>query len=628
MVVGGSPDASNPTKLLRGQNLRCGIMELGRDANCIPTTVPLTNVTVQNLTFCGATIHRYDPEPPSYPNGNPAHPNGDPSNPCPIAQVQTTCEAAGNCDSLVLITSTAAGQSWAAPAQAPFNNMGPNNPYNVTIQNCKFEDSGGMLIAPEGIGQVVNDVYLFQNVISSDGIQIGAFNTSTNFDDYTQCDNWQAVNHTNFADDTTVALPRNIRFDNNTFYVNAGAVSGRGRYVQVTHNTINGYYWSTGGGGGAIEQETCADQVMITNNTLTGNWQSGSTGPSGLELYSRNLTVSGNTISGYSNEAIGLLSVYNATVTGNHLYNNNLQNLGHFAEIAIATRFPWPGTCHPGGFPCPAYRDTYVKTVQNNDSLNQPAGYIQYGIFFEAPDDGSTDNVQVDTITGNNISATGAQVACDQHVSANMCAPSVQVTSDPHPHAIAPFPEGTPPLGSPLGPGDPAQNGERFFRFGANDDGGPGNFNGIYCIPNTNPLYCEYASIQGIFDAVADPTKFGLGGPYATQAACHFVYFPATKTIYLDAPSANSTFTGGSSVVGSGGGSIDNGICKINAGNSTQTTGQQYIELVLDIAFHQAGTWYIYEVANNSQGAGSFSDQDGIAGNWSLWGYWPVTSPQ
>jgi hypothetical protein len=676
-ICSANPDTNRPL-LVRGQSLTRAIMELGRDVNGNTRTIPLTGVTIQNLTFCGGSVHRYD-------EGNTQHPNGDPNNACPITVVQTTCEAdqeagTGGCDAELYITHTGIGQSWANPptplsptppipganpALAPFSNTGP---YNVTIKDCQFEDAPApghpIFIAPaggdQGGDQIVNDVFVSHNVISAGGVQIGTYNTSTNWGDSTQCDNWSAVHGTEFADDTTldqyghhlVTLPRNIRFDNNTFWVNAGAVSGRGRYVQINNNTINGYYWSSGGGGGAIEQDWCSDQVMITGNTLNGNWEKGSTGPSGMELYSRNLTVSENTVSGFSNEGIGLLSVYNAMVTENHLWDNNRREEGN-PEIKIATRFPWPGTCHPAypalnidGTPCDAYRDTQLITVQGNDSKSQPAGIsqppgkVQYGIFFDACCDGSTDNITGDLVSDNSLSVTGAQVACDPHVSANTCPPSVQIGGTPH--TIAPFPEGSQPLGAPLGLGDPGATSppspnRRFFRFGANDPGGAGNFNGYYCVDPPQCTTYYYASIQGMFDTVVDPnssTNLGVGGPFSTQAACRFAYFPVTNTIYLDDRSANFTFTGGSSPVGSLGGVLDNTICAINAGTSTHTTGQQYIELVLDITFHQTGTWFMYEIATNSQGNGSNSNSplDPITHRpvsaWSLWGYWPVTFAQ
>lgn len=290
ITVQGSTDPANKTLLVRSHDLTVPMMQVGDDHGN-HNTVPLTGVTIQNLTFCGASTQR----------------QGDPSNPCPGTQAQTACEAQGGCDPDLFITNTAPGQSWASSPGAPFNNTGP---YNVTIMNCRFEDSVDghpIFIAPIGVGQMVNDVNINNNVISAGGVQIGAFNIATNYGDYTQCDNWQTIHGTVFADALNAGTPRNIRFDTNTFYGTEGLVSGFGRYVGIYNNTINGYHRTTMTGGGALEQEICSDQVKITGNTLRGNWQPGETRTSGMELYSRNLTVSDNTVSGFSEEGIGLL---------------------------------------------------------------------------------------------------------------------------------------------------------------------------------------------------------------------------------------------------------------------------------------------------------------------------------
>ena len=87
---------------------------------------------------------------------------------------------------------------------------------------------------------MVNDVYFHNNVITDGGVQIGASN-GVNWDDYTQCDNWKATRTTDFEDDngaTWPVTPRNIRFDTNTFYSTAGAVSGQGRYIGIYNNTF------------------------------------------------------------------------------------------------------------------------------------------------------------------------------------------------------------------------------------------------------------------------------------------------------------------------------------------------------------------------------------------------------
>lgn len=664
VVVGGSTDPGNPTLLIRGQYYTGAMMRVGRDVNYNP--VPLTNVTIQSLTFCGG-LHRYD-------NGNPAHPDGDPQNPCPITLPNgTTCDSlistGGFCDSDFVVLGTGPAQAWASGPGAPFNNMGP---YNVTVANCRFEDvTGGLLIAPYAVGEVINDVYLHDNTISSGGAQIGAFgaSTSTNWADYTQCDNWTSVpGHVAFAEDTTVPFPRNIRFDHNTFWINAGGVSGLGRYVQVTNNPINGYYWSTGGGGGAIEQESCADQVKIAGNTLCGDWdtnpnsqtyntcigwQSGATGPSGMELYSRNLTVSSNTVSGYAVEGIGVLSTYSANISSNHLYDNNRSALDP-EDIKVATRYPWPVPCNPGTS-CPAYRDTLGLAVQNNDSVGQPANYtnhVQYGVYLVDGGEGSTNNVNICGIqmiqglmcgiSGNaGLAYTVADTAMDQRVTADTSniRPAATVLADSNPDTIATFPEGTPPLGVPTG----------YFLFGATDPLGLSDMNGYSygCNPVTNQCGYIWGSIQGLFDPQADPINLGRYGPYTTSTACSFLYIPAYNVVYLDDTAGDGKYNAGSSLVGNGGQTIGNSVCSINGANSTltpsqPTAGQHYIEINLDITFHQTGTYYIYEVAVNNSVLYSTSNQgfSGLNppppdtgpsadyGRWSLWGYWPVTIAQ
>jgi len=114
--ISGSTDPSNRTYLVRDQYLSDSIMHVANNAP----------VSIQNLTFCGGSVHH----------------QGDPSNPCPPTPVQTTCESnqdagtgTGYCNSDLFITNTAAAQSWAAGALTPFNNSGP---YNVTVANCRF----------------------------------------------------------------------------------------------------------------------------------------------------------------------------------------------------------------------------------------------------------------------------------------------------------------------------------------------------------------------------------------------------------------------------------------------------------------------------------------------------------
>lgn len=639
-VKGGSGDRTK-TLLVRGQNLTLPIMQIGNNGYSNQTT-PLTAVTIENLTFCGAAIMQHDAL---------GHPDGDPNNPCPATQVETACESApGGCGVPDLfITNTAPGQSWAAPAQAPFSNTGP---YNLTIQNNKFEDSPSghpIFIAPTGTGQIVNDVLVRQNTISSGGVQIGEYNmvdasgNLVNFGDYTQCDNWQAVHVTAFADDTTtVTVPRNIRFDSNTYYVNQGALGGFGRYVQFNNNTINHYYWPTGAGGGAIEQEQCADQVKITYNTLNGNWQAGSTEQSGMELYSRNLTVSNNAVSNYAFEGIGVFSTFKAVITNNNVYGNDSDpnTQGGDGEIKIATRFPGVATtCYPyasqqfPGKTCDAFRDTQNLTVQNNYSSSNING-LPYPIYLVDGIEGSTNHVGINVIDGTNTvySSVSTEVGIYPNVTlTGSITASSSVTSGGAIESIAIFPEGNQPLGQPLGPGDPATQDRRFFRFGGTSYLGSGDLEEVLGFLSTT--------------SSGPANQPGFGGPFITAGAyCHFLYFtPANasrtlyppNTIFLDDtnPGDEYHYNSGSSMIGPGGRAISNGKCTIHADTSSYQLATGNLTLILDIEFAPgSGTWYMYEADQSFEGLTNSGNQVVsppppatpyiVNPPWSLWGYW------
>jgi hypothetical protein len=503
----------------------------------------------------------------------------------------------------------------------------------------------------------VNDININNNVISSAGVQISAYNTLTNFNDYTQCDNWQDRNGTIFADDPTVGLPRNINFDTNRFYVNAGAISGAGRYVRVYHNTFMGYSGYPGGGGGTIEQETCGDQMMITgNNTLNGN---GAPDTSGLELYSRNLTISGNTISGYIFEGIGLLSVNTASVSFNTLYNNSRSQEGH-SDIQLASRSQQKGNCHPApdAVPCDSTRDLTGVTVQNNSSDN-----AQYGIRMLALlGHGSTNNLNITSISGNTLAGP---IGADGRATVNGSAvmnnpvisppPTVTVQDPGVSDTIAIFPEGNQPLGAPLGTDDPGFGQQqapsrRFFRFGANDPGGTQNLALIQGVLSTGA--CPSVGSPAHYPPQRGP---GSGGPYFTPPStasgspcnpsgeqvgpspalyyCSFAFDPPgnsgqsggpTGTIYLDNtnPATAGQWLAGSSVLGPNGITLSNGACSIRATNSKmQESPANDLFVILDIEFLQPGTWFMYELSENNQFAFDLGNGQGN-GAWSLWGYW------
>ncbi len=649
IVISGSADPAHPTLLIRGPNLFIPMLQVGDD-NFTRETLALGGITIQNLTICGGSRRN---------RANPAQPDGDPENPCPATQV--ACESGNGCSADLFITNTAPGHAWAAGTQAPYTNGGP---YNVTIANTRFEDSPGshnIFIAPMGAGQNVSDVLLSGNVISSGGVQMGAFNASVNFQDFSQCDNWEARHGARFADDPSVPVPRNIRFQDNTFFQNEGAISGLGRYVQFVGNTVNGYRWPTGGGGGAVTTDICADEVRIIDNHLNGNWQPGSAAASGMELYSRNLTVRGNYITGYAAEAIGVFSTYRANISGNHVWGNNVSGEGH-PEIKLATRMPWPGTCYPNGPPCNSQRDSEELAVNDNDNIdasgrNHAGDPVPYGIFFETVDDGSTDYSFNDAVRSERqlSFAPGrghTELACHQGMIANSCEPRFEVPAYPEPHTIAIFPEGDAPLdavhGMYLGTRCTSRNSSApyrctsysntgIFRFGATDVNGPANIRDIEVFigsgTNPDPGSCP-----------PDAQGPGCGGPYFNAPFCHFIYFPQliapgeTNTlgsIYLDKKTRwqyprPSEQTGeyvpdwfqNNAPIGSDN-ALSNDVCSIFLTTSSVKILPNGFFLYVDLQFLNAGTYYMYETAVDRQGRPSPGNGAGFR-NWSLWGYWVV----
>ncbi len=739
-----SGDSNNPTMLVRAAAHVDELMTVNDPGSCggPPPSPTCTGIRIQNLTFCSGST-------------NTVVQQADPSNPCPRTQLQnqTLCEANHYPCVDLNIQNTAPPQSWAAPAGAPFNSVGP---YNLEITYCRFEDSSSghpVLISPAG-SQRVNDVYIHNNVISAGGVQMGASN-GTNWGDYTQCDNWSAKNTgVAFADDNTPGVPvtpRNIRFGDpgtcqpgtqcsgmNTFYSTAGAISGQGRYVGIYNNTFKA---TLGGVGGAIEQEVCSDRVNIIGNTLTGGSPDPAVGHrdevTGTELYGRNMNVSGNTVSGFTLEGIGLFSVYNSSANGNHLYSNDLVSHTGFVDGDIKVRTAWPGdgTCTPaypgnlsnpvipaiGAVTCDAFRDTQGLTIQSNDSQGAAtgAGNVQYGVYL-THHEGSSTYVGLAATTGGGVTAISGtnlnvgnvanimnqgsygavvyhpRVAVDTSKISGPAASVMDYTypgydpsnptpissPDKLPQSISIFPEGNQPLGKPLGTTDPGAGqpegtNHRFFRFGGNDPGGASNIAHIQGFLSTDACPA-LAAVQSL--GLPDVPPSGVGGPYDSDTppqtracnqhgqpvgpaippnkiyTCGFLFASSdggpTGTVYLE--DANHQFPAAdSSPLGSTSGhTVQNSFCAIDASKSSVQPVPAYCQnctpndvvVVLDIELLKNDceplypvdplhltrtqcTWFMYEVVENNQLRFNISNQ-GDLGNWSLWGYWKVTSVQ
>lgn len=84
-------------------------------------------------------------------------------------------------------------------------------------------------------------------------------------------------------------------------------------------------------------------------------------------------------------------------------------------------------------------------------------------------------------------------------------------------------------------------------------------------------------------------------------SSCHLLYAGSTNTLYLDSSAGNFSWVGSQPYGGSWSGSNSNGICQVNSW-STSISGN-YLTLVVNLTFQQAGTWYEFVSASNATGS-------------------------
>ena len=118
--------------------------------------------------------------------------------------------------------------------------------------------------------------------------------------------------------------------------------------------------------------------------------------------------------------------------------------------------------------------------------------------------------------------------------------------------------------------------------------------------------------------------KDGPGKPGDTDnppqgGHCHFIYYPASNTIYLDNQDGKY-HDFGSAVVGSGG-DLSNGYCTIHAGSANSKPlppEAKVLSVSLDISFLPGSSHqYIYQFAYDQS-----NDLYTYSGAWYYWGWW------
>jgi len=164
----------------------------------------------------------------------------------------------------------------------------------------------------------------------------------------------------------------------------------------------------------------------------------------------------------------------------------------------------------------------------------------------------------------------------------------------------------------------------RLFRFGASD----GNYQ-----PNgpASQTAQDLSILQGFLGTAQGPSIT------PTSYQCHFGYYPAAGTLYLDSPADNYSYPYSSAVpvagqpAPAGVQDLSNGTCKPHTATSSVSINGPNLEIVLDIEFLQIGTWYMYETVRNSlltstanPGGTDNTTSNQVNPPWSYWGYWTV----
>jgi hypothetical protein len=571
----------------------------------VDAATPLSEITIQNLTFCGGT-YPGNPKPSSFCAA--AYQASGLGNP----QGQTTCgqwtqqnTISGSSPEICMDLEIDHADTGQNPAN-PFTYMGP---YSVTINNVDLEDAGGHALAlfgSEYTGKRVNDIYINGSAVNSSGVTgilMGA--TSPNALNFKVCDA-----KPNFANTTDIYLPRNIRIENNTFQNNStGAVGAWARWVGLRNNTFSSNYinWQGAGdgAGGGVVFDQCADTIEISGNTVVGPDKDPNTRvyplTLGFELWGRNITVIGNNISNEPQDAIGVEAVLGATITGNTVTNNDQVRTTNPSEAGLRA-----GGITLSTFGAPVCgqipRDSKNITITNNTSSGQPYGvsFMDRGLSRNIVQDVTIDSSN--NLSGNTyypIAVVNPIVGLTNVVTPPGEDPTVAGATSETPRALAP--DAVSP-GASLCPAVGGGSDRQTFTFSASDVDGPSAI---------ETIEARFVTTQG--------------NPGDTAGGCDliFQYIPASGS----GPPVNvvtlitDSVPWPQSVVGSGGADLVGGNCTVHAGSSAShvMADAKTANVTLDISFKPSlGTRYIYTWVTNTQG--QFSN----GGNWQYWGWWLI----
>ena len=572
VTLAGGGVTRGEVKLVRAYNFADPLI---RVASAGPA---ITGVTLQNFTVCGSDTLPLGTEAPV--SGCPRVETGE----CRLRTVNwntSPWKERGQCVDVEVDNVDA----------AQFGNLNPfsaQGPYSLTIAGVDFEDATGHALSLyNNAGQTkLNDVYIHDNAFNNSAVTGIVYGTNGAGAAHTSpvCDS-----NPIFKNDPNVFAPRNIRIENNTFLDNNTGAMGGGamRWVLLQNNQFRINYRNPQAGdaiGGTIEFDPCADKLNILGNTLIG--------PSylhtdGMELYSRSMTIQGNTVSGYAREGIGLHSAIDAIVTGNTLTGN-----GGFIStggIMVASVESIQG-------PCVDARDTRLLSLSGNNSTGQI-----YGIHLLDHDDFNSNRVYDIT-----VGSTQGGVGVDS---------LIKILGNSAVGQFSPLPSLGGPRTLPMLPVNPAKPRCSTQPLGTRQ---------VFSFPVANASgKANITSVEVVF-SVTGADDSGAGGPDNGALGCHFFYQNSGARVWLDGPGGGFNWIG-SSQLGLGiGTDISNGYCTIHAGSASSgyTTDPNDLynsQLNLDIEFPSSNSSgarkHIYSVVTN---LGQVSN----SGNWRYWGWW------
>jgi parallel beta-helix repeat protein len=359
------------------------------------------------------------------------------------------------------------------------------------------------------------------------------------------------------------------------------------RWVVLKDNTFTDNYSNPQGGngeGGTIQFSACADRVEISGNDFTASGDFLRT--DGMELYSRNLTITNNTVTGYPLEGITLNGVHDARVTGNTVTANGIP--WTVGGILVSTA--------ESAQPCEDPRDTQTVTIERNTSINQP-----FGVVLKDHDRHSSNTLNNVTVQNNVLTPnTYGQVAQDTIVVLDGYSGPTTTARELNAGPRALQPKAVSPVSRRC-----SSNGTQpeTFTFSASDARGTDSIKSIE-----------------VFFSIDGADSDGAGGPDSGAEGCHFLYDRQNNHLLLDGPSGGSNFYPPSSV-GAGGSALSNGYCTVHVGTALASSANFTLTLTLSIEFPTSNSSlkrkHIYTVTTDMDDAKSDS---GAPKYWGWWG--------